>query len=255
VTLSDDVVIKDAIVQERRESSLETTVQINFGERINIQGQGLTGQLSGKLDVYTSNRGELLGKGEVAIIDGKFSAYGQSLVIEEGKLLFQGNRLNNPELRITAVRRIDETITVGLRITGYATNPLLTLFSTPALGDDEILAYIVFGRPIASLTSGEGTDLIGAATTMGLQNSGFLTRSLSSTFGLDSLQFTSDASGEHASVVIGKYLTPKLYLSYMMGVFERIATARIRYDLNKNWSVEVKSSTDVGVDLYYNIQK
>jgi len=255
VTLSDDVVIKDAIVQERRESSLETTVQINFGERINIQGQGLTGQLSGKLDVYTSNRGELLGKGEVAIIDGKFSAYGQSLVIEEGKLLFQGNRLNNPELRITAVRRIDETITVGLRITGYATNPLLTLFSTPALGDDEILAYIVFGRPLASLTSGEGTDLIGAATTMGLQNSGFLTRSLSSTFGLDSLQFTSDASGEHASVVIGKYLTPKLYLSYMMGVFERIATARIRYDLNKNWSVEVKSSTDVGVDLYYNIQK
>jgi len=256
VTLSDDVVIKDALVQNRRDTSrLETAVQINFGERIDIQGQGLTGNLTGNLDVYTSARGELLGKGEVAISEGKFSAYGQSLVIEEGKLIFLGNRLNNPELRITAVRRIDDTITVGLRITGYATNPLLTLFSTPALGDDEILAYIVFGRPIASLTSGEGSDLIGAATAMGLQNSGFLTRSLSSTFGLDSLQFTSDATGENASVIIGKYITPKLYLSYMMGVFERIATARIRYDLNKNWSVEVKSSTDVGVDLYYNIQK
>ena len=90
---------------------------------------------------------------------------------------------------------------------------------------------------------------------MGLQNTGFLTRRISSTFGLDQLQITSDETGANAAVVIGKYLTPKLYFSYLMGLFERVATAQIRYDLNENWSLEVQSSTDVGVDLYYNIQK
>jgi translocation and assembly module TamB len=255
VALSEDVVFKDRLVPEREQSRVTTAVQIEFGDRITIQGQGLSGKLTGTLDVYTNDSGELLGKGEVAIRDGRFSAYGQSLVIAEGKLIFLGNRLDNPELRVSAIQRIDDTITVGIKISGYASDPLVTLFSTPALGDDEILAYIVFGRPISSLTSGEGSDLIGAATAMGLRNSGFLTRSLSSTFGLDKLQFTSDSTGTNASLEIGKYLTPKLYLSYAMGVFERIATAQIRYDLNANWSLEVKSSTDVGVDLYYNIQK
>ena len=138
---------------------------------------------------------------------------------------------------------------------GFAGNPVITLISTPTMNEDEILAYIVFGRPIATLTSGEGSDLIGAAAAMGLQNTGFLTRRISTTFGLDRLQITSDETGANPAVVIGKYLTPKLYLSYLMGLFERVATAQIRYDLSENWSVEVKSSTDVGVDLFYNIQK
>ena len=153
------------------------------------------------------------------------------------------------------MRRIDETISAGLRIAGYASNPVISLFSTPTMSDDEVLAYIVFGRPLQSLTSGEGTDLIGAATAMGLRNTEFLTRRLSSTFGLDRLQITSDAGGGDAALEVGKYLTPKLYISYAMSVFDRVVTGNIRYDLNSNWSVEVESSNDVGVDLFYKIQK
>jgi autotransporter translocation and assembly factor TamB len=255
VTLSDDVVLSDAVAQQKRPVRIDTDIELLFGDQIIIQGQGLTGRLTGKLDVYSNDRGELLANGEVQIIDGKFATYGQSLQIEEGKLVFSNSRLDNPELRITAIRRIGDSTTAGVRVRGFASNPLITLVSTPAMNDDEILAYIVFGRPIATLTSGEGSDLIGAAAAMGLQNTGFLTRRISSTFGLDRLQITSDETGANAAVVIGKYLTPKLYISYLMGLFERVATAQIRYDLNENWSLEVQSSTDVGVDLYYNIQK
>jgi len=255
VTLSDDVILSDAVAQPGRPVRIETKIELLFGNQIMIQGQGMSGRLTGKLDVYSNDKGELLANGEVQILDGKFAAYGQSLQIEEGKLVYSNSRLDNPELRITANRRISDTTSAGIRVRGFASNPVITLISTPIMNEDEILAYIVFGRPIATLTSGEGSDLIGAAAAMGLQNTGFLTRRISSTFGLDRLQITSDETGANPAVVIGKYLTPKLYFSYLMGLFERVATAQIRYDLSENWSVEVKSSTDVGVDLFYNIQK
>ncbi len=255
VTLSDDVILSDAVAEQKRPVRIETNIELLIGDQIMIQGQGMSGRLTGKLDVYSNDKGELLGNGEVQIIDGKFAAYGQSLQIEEGKLVYSNSRLDNPELRITANRHISDIISAGIRVRGFASNPVITLISTPTMNDEEILAYIVFGRPIASLTSGEGSDLLGAAAAMGLQNTGFLTRRISSTFGLDRLQITSDETGANPAVVIGKYLTPKLYFSYLMGLFERVATAQIRYDLSENWSVEVKSSTDVGVDLFYNIQK
>jgi translocation and assembly module TamB len=257
-TLSDDVVFTERgeNPQQRSGNTTDTRIQINLADNIQIRGQGITGKLSGNLDIFTTDRGELLGNGEIRIIDGRFSAYGQSLVIEEGRLIYSNNQLDNPEIRITATRFISNgDITAGINVTGFLSNPTVTLFSTPALSDDEILAYIVFGRPITALTSGEGTDLVGAATALGLQNSGFITRRLSSQFRLDDLQFTSDSTGENASLLIGKYLTPRLYISYMMGLFDNFSTAKIRYDLSNSWSLEATSGADVSVDIFYKINK
>jgi len=257
-TLSEDVVFvgQAETVQQRTQSRMETRLQIRLTDNIQIRGQGITGKLAGNLDIFSSDRGELLGNGEIRIVDGRFSAYGQSLLIEEGRLIYSNNQLDNPELRITAVRQVSSgSITAGINVTGYLSNPVVTLFSTPPLSEDEILAYIVFGRPLTALTSGEGSDLIGAATALGLQNSGFITRRLSSQFRLDDLQITSEQGGENASLLIGKYLTPKLYISYMMGLFENFSTAMIRYDLNSNWSLEAKSGAEVSVDIYYKFDR
>jgi len=257
-TLSDDVVFTERgeNPQQRSEITSDTRVQMTLGDNIEIRGQGITGKLTGNLNIITTDRGELLGNGEIRIIDGRFSAYGQSLLIEEGRLIYSNNQLDNPEIRITATRFISNgNITAGINVTGFLSNPTVTLFSTPALSDDEILAYIVFGRPITTLTSGEGTDLVGAATALGLQNSGFITRRLSSQFRLDDLQFTSDPTGENASLLIGKYLTPKLYISYMMGLFDNFSTAKIRYDLSNSWSLEATSGADVSVDIFYKINR
>ena len=117
------------------------------------------------------------------------------------------------------------------------------------------LAYLVFGRPVAELTSGEGVNLIGAATALGVKNSGFITRNLSSTFALDTLELSSDSDGENVALTVGKYVTPKIYLSYVVGVMESFYTARIRYNMSRRWSLEAKSGEAVGVDLFYSIEK
>lgn len=255
VTLSDDVVMVDETPdgEDAARSVVDITIRLN--ENIRIRGQGISGQLSGQLDIDSTEKGDLLGNGEIRITDGKYKAYGQDLTIEEGRILYRNTPLDNPELRVRAIRRINDDISAGLIITGILSNPQVTLTSTPSMSDEDILAYIVFGRPLSSLNSGEGTNLIGAATSLGVKNSGVLTRSLSSTFGLDQLELTSDSSGENAALSVGKFITPRLYISYVVGLMESFSTARIRYNLTESWSLEAKSGASVGVDLLYTIEK
>ena len=255
VTLSDDVVLVERPSTEKQETRSDIRLDIDLKDNIEIKGQGIVGHLTGGIVIFSTENGELLGNGEISIIDGNYAAYGQSLEIEEGRFIYSNQQLENPELRIRAVRHIDD-ITVGLTVTGFLSNPLVTLISSPTLRDEEILSYIVFGRSLDTLTSAEGTNLIGAATAMGLNNSDFITRSLSSSFGLDQLELSSDSDGQNASLTVGKYITPKIFISYVMGLMEPLSIARIRYNLNKKWSLEANSSAEsMGVDVYYSIEK
>ena len=252
--LSEDEVV-DGIEKERqsKKTITDVKVKIRLGEKIKLTGKGISGYLEGELDVFNNEDGIVLGNGEISIVDGEFSAYGQSLTIQEGRLLYANSTLDNPVLSIVAVREIGD-LSVGLRVSGFVTSPDISLFSNSNLPQEQILSYIVFGRSIESLSSGEGADLLGAAASMGLQKSGFLTERIASRFGLDQLSI-SGADAQSASLVIGKYLNPKLYLSYGLGIFDKISTAKLRYDMSQRFSVEAERGSEVGVDVFYKIDK
>jgi translocation and assembly module TamB len=256
---SKDVVFVDRKVKPktRRLPPMKTNVTVEFGDDIRIKGQGIKGKVKGKLAIRSNDKEELTGDGEIQIVDGTYSAYGQTLQIEEGKLIYQQSPLDNPEVRVRAIRKVED-VTAGVRVEGFLNDPIVTLFSTPPMTQEEILSYVVFGRPLDNLSTGQGTDLISAATDLGLQNSGFITGSIANTFSLDEFKIKSstDTSGQRqASVVIGKYLTPKLYLSYGVGLFETLSTAKIRYNISRRWSVEAQQGAETSADVLFKIEK
>lgn len=256
-SLSSDVVLtgqKSAKTESATPGKIDTVLEVEFGDDLKVKGKGITGNIKGKLQIISGKGNELLGNGEIRIENGQFSAYGQSLSIEEGKLIYRKAKLDNPELSIKAVRHIGD-VTAGVNVAGYITNPVVTVFSSPVMSDDEALSYVVFGRPLSNLSTGEGTDLIGAATSLGLQNSGFITKSLSTKLGIDTLQVESNGSATDASLVIGKYLTPKLYLSYGIGLFQSLSTAKLRYDISRRWQLEAEHGAEMGADVLYKIDK
>ena len=68
-------------------------------------------------------------------------------------------------------------------------------------------------------------------------------------------QETSTGS-EQAALVIGKYLTPELYISYGIGLFEPLSTVRMRYSLTERWHLETQSTgTESGGDIIYAIER
>ncbi len=252
-TSQDEFIVNEQIEAETAAINRKINIKVILGQAVVIKGKGISGNLVGELALSTNKKGETIGNGEILIDKGKYSAYGQDLVIKEGRLIYRNAALDDPVLSIVAVREVDG-ITVGLKVSGYITNPEVSLFSSKSLPQEQIISYIVFGRPLSSLSSSEGSDLIGAAANLGLRNSGLITEKVASTFGLD--EFTvGGASAQSASVSVGKYLNPKLYLSYGLGIFDKLSTVRLRYELSKRFSIETESGSEMGADIFYRIER
>jgi translocation and assembly module TamB len=55
--------------------------------------------------------------------------------------------------------------------------------------------------------------------------------------------------------VLGKYLSPKLFISYGISVAESINTIKARYTLNEKWSVRAEAGLDQSADIEYRIER
>ena len=57
------------------------------------------------------------------------------------------------------------------------------------------------------------------------------------------------------ALMAGKYLSPKVYMSYSYGLFNRLGGFLLRYQFNDRLSLETRSGNDKSMDLLYSIEK
>ena len=222
--------------------AMNADIEVKLGDDVKVQGYGLDGSVHGQLAVRAQPGRTATGRGQISV-DGKYQAYGQDLAIERGRLLFAGTRLDNPGLDIRAVRKIrSEDITVGLSVRGTAQRPILTVFSDPAMEQAEALSYLVTGRPLNALKSGEGDTLNTAAQALGGLAGDRLAKSIGSRLGLEAGVSSSEALGGSAFTA-GKYLSPRLFLSYGVGLFSPGQVITLRYTLNRFLQFEAENAT------------
>ena len=94
-----------------------------------------------------------------------------------------------------------------------------------------------------------------AALALGLAGGDSLARLVGDSFGLDEVRVESGNSGDQASLVVGRYLSPKLYVSYGVGLIDSINTLNLRYKLTERWQLEAESGEYQGADLLYSIER
>jgi translocation and assembly module TamB len=142
---------------------------------------------------------------------------------------------------------------VGVAIFGSLKNPKVKLYSQPAMKDEEILSYLVLGRPYDPKEGNLSLLLMGAGGLLAGDSLSTLDR-IKSRVGIDAVDIQSGGGDLSRSLVtIGKYLTPQLYVSYGYGVFNEERLLKIRYRISKNWEVETFRGNAMGIDLYYRI--
>lgn len=248
---SPDVVIMDAPKKEAAGvMPVTANIAIHLGDDTHIQGFGLDGSLHGQLAVHQRPGRAPLGQGQIQV-DGTYHAYGQDLRIERGQLLFASTALSDPGLNIRAVRRLNPNATVdqgqqvGLQISGTAMRPVLTVFSNPAMPQSDALSYLVTGKPLSQVKGGEGNLITSAAQALGSATGDLLAKSVGSKLGVDDIGVSSNqALGGSAAFTVGKYLSPRLYLNYGVGLFEPGTVITLRYILNSRWNLEATQATD-----------
>ena len=255
VTASADQIIVDDDAATRSESSYQVSSRVRFilGERVTFEGFGLKGRITGNLLAKDRPGKPTTASGELAINDGHYRAYGQNLDIRTERLLFAGGPITEPGLDIEAVRRPAPGILVGVKARGSLRKPDFSLFSEPSMSQSDQLSWLVLGRPLESKTSAQDRNSVNqAAILMGLGGGLALTEEYGEELGIDEISIESDPddSSSQASLLVGKYLSPKLFVSYCVGIFEPVSTLRLLYTLGSKWilvgeSSAVRSSADV----------
>jgi translocation and assembly module TamB len=264
VKASPDVVVVDEKQQEQTAGALPISahVKVELGPRTHLIGMGLDGRLSGVLTVDERPGRDTIGQGQIAV-DGTYKAYGQNLHIQRGQLLFASTPIDNPGLNIRAVRKlnpnatIDEGQEVGLLISGTAQRPILTVFSNPVREQSDALSYLVTGKPLSQVKGGEGNMVGAAAQALGSAAGDLLAKSVGSKLGVDEIGVSSnEALGGNSAFTVGKFLSPRLYLSYGVGLFEPGQVISLRYRLSHRWNFEAQQATEFSrASFNYRIEK
>ena len=247
VKLSPDVVIVGQEVEEQEAPlDIRARVQLLIGDQLRFSGFGLTGRLSGRIQVEEN----MNATGDLNILDGRFRRYGQRLSLRRAQILFAGP-ISQPFLDIEAVRRVDDVV-AGLRLTGRAEAPQSEVFSEPSMAQEQALSYLILGRPLGG-DGGDDNMLGQAALALGMAGSGPVAGNIANKLGIDDFQLETEGSGVGTQVVAAGYITEKLSLRYGVGVFEPANQLGLRYDLTRRLYLEAVSGFASSLDFFYRI--
>ncbi|GHB09296.1 autotransporter assembly complex protein TamB [Salinicola rhizosphaerae] len=230
---------------------LDVRVNLHLGPDMQLKAYGLEAGLKGELQVRQGT-GPVQLYGDVNLVDGTYTSFGQDLIIRQGQVLFSGPA-SQPSLQFEAIRNPDTTeddVVAGLRVTGSASAPRLTIFSEPAMTESRALSYILRGR--APEDSGGGDDaLTSALIGLSLSQTGSAVGQVGEAFGVQDLSLDASGSGDDSQVVVSGYVFDDLKVSYGVGIFSPIAELTLRYRLIQNLYLQAVSGASQALDLIY----
>lgn len=248
---SDAVVHGIEQAEAARPLNVTADIRMVLGDDVSYTGSNLNTTLGGDIRVqYTSGR-SADASGSLTIA-GSYDAYGQSLALDRGELIFTGP-LDDPGLDVRAVRTVGST-TVGVQLSGTLKAPETRMFSDPAMSEADALAYLLLGRPLAGSGDEESATVQSAALSMGLQQALPVVQRIGETLGFDEFAIGTDDVAPGA-LMAGKYLSPKVYIRYSYGLFNRIGGLLLRFRINDYLSIETRSGEQKSMDVLYTIEK
>jgi autotransporter translocation and assembly factor TamB len=185
--------------------------------------------VGGDLQIVKPADGQVILLGTVETVRGTYAFQGRRFDLQRGGALrFMGEPQPNPAIDITAVRTIPNTgVEARVRIQGTVKAPKLSLTSTPPLEESDILALIVFNRPVNELGTGERASL---AETAGGIASGFLAAPLGESIGraldldLFEISTTTDEGELGAGLTLGQQIGDRAFVKMRQQFGERNIT-------------------------------
>lgn len=198
-------------------------VAVQAPQQILVQGRGIDIEVGGEMHVSGTTDTPLV-SGGFDLQRGNFSLASSRLNFTAGRVSFNGAGLKNkidPTLDFTATSTLADA-TVTLTITGFADAPQFEFTSSPALGQDEIMARLLFGTNAAQISGLQAAQIAAAlASLSGVGGDSGLNPlvKIQKTLGLDRLTVgsgtTNTATGTEnsgASIEAGRYISKRVYV-------------------------------------------
>ncbi|MDB6087969.1 MAG: hypothetical protein JWN85_753 [Gammaproteobacteria bacterium] len=246
---SDEALVGDAVEDPAKRFEVVSTVTMSLGDHVSIQTSGLTGRLTGNITVRSGYDAITRATGELSVEEGKYTAYAHNLDIQRGRLIFTGGPVDDPGIDIRAIRKFPD-VTAGVNVRGTLLQPRLSFFSEPSLAQSEIVSLILSG----SLATAQPRQN-GAGNAALVQGGAILAQQLGSRVGIQDVGVESDLLTNDTSLVLGRYLAPRWYVSYGISLTQQLNTLKLRYSLGDHWVIRTEVGQARGADLIYSIEK
>ncbi len=246
---SDEVIVGQERPDPAKRLAVMSTITLALGDHVNIDTSGLTGRLTGNITVRSGYDEVTRATGELSIAEGKYSAYARKLDIQRGRLIFTGGPVQDPGIDLRAVKEFPD-VTAGINVRGTLQQPRISFFSDPSLPQSQIVSLILAGGGLESVQnqkSGAGNEALA-------QGGAILAQQLGSRIGIEDVSLETDLTNE-TSLVIGRFLSPRLYVSYGVSLTEQLNTLKLRYTLGDHWTVKTEVGQARGADLVFTIDK
>ena len=225
---------------------VSSEITMTLGDNVTIETYGLSGHLTGSITEVSLPDEPTRATGELQVRDGEYRVYARKLEIERGRLFFNGGLLADPAVDIRAVK-VYPDMKAGVNVRGTLREPRLTFFSEPAIPQAQIVSLILAGGGPGTAPGGTQQQVVGQAAAI-------IAAELGGKIGLPDISVESDLSNE-TSLVLGKYLSPRLYVSYGVSLTESINTIKMRYTLGEHWTVKTEAGKERAADLVFTIEK
>jgi translocation and assembly module TamB len=240
---------------------------IDMPGNIFVRGHGLESEWRGKMRI-TGTSAQPVITGALQEIRGSVDLLGKTFTLTRGAITFDGSAKLDPVLDIVAEASAAD-ITAQVNIGGFASAPTVSLSSTPAVPQDEILARVLFNRGVGQITAGQGLQLAAAAGTLAGGGPGVLDR-LRGGLGLDWFRLGSGPTGAASSTLnpratstsaaggtalsAGKYIAPGVSVGVSQGLSPPTSKVTVEIELRPHLTVqgEAGQSGSTGIGLNYN---
>ncbi|MFN0113564.1 MAG: translocation/assembly module TamB domain-containing protein [Paracoccaceae bacterium] len=187
-------------------------IVVTAANRVFVRGRGLDAEFGGTLRVGGTTA-RVVPSGGFNLIRGRLDLLGKRFSVDEGQLLLQGAVV--PTVRFVATTAADG-VTASIVIDGPAAAPRVSFVSSPPLPEEEVVARLLFGRGLGTLSVFQAAQLATAVAALAGKGGEGVVGRLRSSFGVDDLDVTTDETGRFG-VKLGKYLTEQVYTTVAIG--------------------------------------
>jgi translocation and assembly module TamB len=211
---------------------------IEAPNRIFLRGRGLDAELGGSVRLG-GTLGNVQPAGAISLIRGRLDLLGKRLDLSEASLALEGDLV--PYLRVVASNETEGVISI-VTIEGPASAPDVTFSSLPELPQEEVLAWLLFGRGLDTISAFQAVQLANAVAVLAGRGGTGLVDRLRQGFGFDDLDISTAEDGT-ASVAAGKYISRNVYSEIEV---DQQGKSKVSLNLDVRPGVTVKGS--VGSD-------
>lgn len=244
---------------------------ISIPQKLYINGYGLKSEWKGSLHVSNSLSSPKI-TGTLESKKGQLEIASKRLKLDKSTISFR-NETDNlgfseiiPVFNIQTSKEVQD-YTAYIIIKGTPQSPNIEFKSTPALSKEEVIALILFDKPLSSASTAQSLQLAQAIASLNKNSfSSSIFDKLTNILGVDEISLAENERKDNAddsnedlgnaySLRLGKQLNDRVYLGVEQGVRESNETrALLKIDITKNTKIDIETGTEDS-SIGYNWEK